>query len=254
MINLSQSHFNCLENCPPQFQRIYLENLATPTTAEQFERLSWGGKFHLLMQQWSLGLPIDRLLKEDEQLKKSFEAILEEIPELGKLQPTTWQQAEHCRTLNVLDVKLTVIYDFLIADPITAQILDWKTYPKPENIDKILKNWQTRLYLYVLAETSEYLPEQIFMSYWFIRLPQKPEKLTIPYDRHQHQKTHQDLTNLLTELDGWLKDYQNEGINFPHQDKCETICPHHKFFQPEREKTTESDLSSSIAELQEVSL
>jgi hypothetical protein len=64
----------------------------------------------------------------------------------------------------------------LIADDL-AQILDWKTYPKPQNRRWVEQNWQTLLYPYVLAETSDYLPEQISMTYWFVQSeqPSKPE-------------------------------------------------------------------------------
>jgi ATP-dependent exoDNAse (exonuclease V) beta subunit len=59
---------------------------------------------------------------------------------------------------------LTVIYDLLIEAEDNAQILDWKTYPQPKEQNRLAKDWQTRLYLYVLAETSDYLPEQISMD------------------------------------------------------------------------------------------
>jgi hypothetical protein len=107
-----------------------------------------------------------------------------------------------------------------------ATILDWKTYLKPEKVDKLAKNWQTRLYLYVLAETSAYPPESLSMTYWFVRLPQTPESITFPYNAQLHDRARQDLSRLLANLDRWLLDYQNHGTPFPHRRDCERSCPY----------------------------
>ena len=161
-MRLSQGQLNLLERCPRQFQHIYLDQLGSPANPEQKERQTWGSRFHLLMQQRELGLPIESLVQEDPQLQCWMTAFASAAPEI--LTPDTnnqFRESEHCRTLQVQDYLLTVVYDLLIADDRTAQILDWKTYPKPQNKRKLEQNWQTRLYLYVLAETSDYLPEQI---------------------------------------------------------------------------------------------
>jgi hypothetical protein len=49
--------------------------------------------------------------------------------------------------------------------------------------DKLAKNWQTRLYLYVLAETSAYPPDSLSMTYWFVQLPRSPEQITFNYNQ-----------------------------------------------------------------------
>jgi len=251
-LRLSQSHLNYLENCPRQFQRIYLENLAPPEGSEQLDRQSWGSKFHLLMQQWSLGLPIEGLLNQDEQLKMSFEAIRESVPQLNPFNSKLWQEAEHCRTLNVDNYLLTVIYDLLIAYPNKAEILDWKTYPQPTHKENLANNWQTRLYLYVLAETSEYLPEQISLTYWFVKLPKKPEHLTINYTSQLHQKTDKDLRELQGNLKQWLDDYQAKGDSFPHREQCETSCYYYKMLAQDQAQTSKDDFAVSISEVEEV--
>ena len=179
LTRLSQGQLNLLETCPPKFQEVYLDQLSSPISPQQQEKLTWGSRFHLLMQQRELGLPIESLLSEDEQLQHSITSLVNAAPEI--LQPDVQgrRDAEHCRTLQFQDYLLTVIYDLLITDDEGAQILDWKTYLQPENQTKLAKNWQTRLYLYVMAETSEYLPEQISMTYWFVKLPSQPQSLRI---------------------------------------------------------------------------
>lgn len=222
-MRLSQGQLNLLERCPRQFQHTYLEQLGSPTSPEQHERQMWGTRFHLLMQQRELGLPIESLVREDAQLQRWMTAFASVAPEI--LAPDTnnqFRESEHSRTLQVQDYLLTVIYDLLIADDAYgkdgvlsgAQILDWKTYPKPQNRRWLEQNWQTLLYLYVLAETSDYRPEQISMTYWFVQSEDKPQSLKFTYNTTQHQKTGQKLNRLLSQLTHWLQRYE-QGEPFP---------------------------------------
>jgi hypothetical protein len=258
LIRLSQGHLNLLGICPPKFQQVYLENLTSLFSPEQQEKLAWGSRFHLLMQQRELGLPIESLLQTDEQLHQSLTALMEAAPEIVHQDRDTWREAEHCRTLRWDKYLLTVIYDLLIADEKQAKILDWKTYLQPQNKTRLARNWQTRLYLYVLAETSEYLPEQISMTYWFVKLPQKPKSLTFTYNSKQHQQTQQDLTSLLAQLDTCLADYLSKNIPFPHQPNCQAKCPYYQSFltaTPQvNNQDSQKDLITSIAEIEELSL
>ncbi len=261
MIRLSQAQLNLLETCPPQFQRLYLDQLGSPMSPEQQEKLSWGSQFHRLMQQQELGLPIASLLEFDEQLQHSIQALRSAVPELGQADAKIWREAEHCRTLSFSEeYLLTVIYDLLIADDKNAQILDWKTYLQPQNQDKLATHWQTRLYLYVLAETSDYKPEEISMTYWFVKLPTQPQSLTFIYSRQQHEETRQDLSYLLTQLRSWLDSYLQQEIPFPHRSTCQESCPHYPHFLTEQtalklsEERTSQDWQTAIAEIEEVSI
>jgi hypothetical protein len=228
LIRLSQTQLNLLENCPPHFQRIYLEQLNSPLSPQQQEKQTWGSQFHLLMQQKELGLPIEPLIAEDEQLSRCISALAIAASEIWHPNRQAWREAEHCRTLSFQGYLLTVVYDLLVGDRATAQILDWKTYLVPENQAKLAKNWQTRLYLYVLAETSAYLPEDISMTYWFVRHPTQPQSLTFTYNSFQHEKTRQDLNLLLTQLDTWLKNYAQDRTPFPHLSNCQESCPYYQ--------------------------
>lgn len=235
-MRLSQGQLNSLERCPRQFQHTYLEQLGTPANLEQQERQTLGSRFHLLMQQRELGLPIQSLVQEDTQLQRWMTAFASVAPEI--LTPDqnsqTFRESEHCRTLQVQDYLLTVIYDLLIAGDRFAQILDWKTYPKPQNKRKLEQNWQTRLYLYVLAETSDYLPEQISMTYWFIQSDAQTRhvadvetrhvaSLEFTYNNTQHQKTGEKLNRLLRQLTHWLQRYE-QGEPFPQVAEGSKFC------------------------------
>ena len=48
---LSQQHLNLLSLCPRKFQYTYLDQLVSPVSPDDEERIAWGNQFHLLMQQ-----------------------------------------------------------------------------------------------------------------------------------------------------------------------------------------------------------
>jgi PD-(D/E)XK nuclease superfamily len=220
---LSQTQLNLLTTCPRKFQHTYLEQLGAPTDPEQQERMSQGSRFHLLMQQWQLGLPVDLLVQQDLSLQswlKAFVGSADKILTLADDRPDPLTQSEHTRTLEFEGYLLTVVYDLLLLGDRQAKILDWKTYPRPRKTQWLLQNWQTRLYCFVLAETSAYEPEQIAIVYWFFQsqgsgaeVPE-PQSVQLAYDRAQHEQTRQDLTNLLQQLTGWLEQYER-GQPFP---------------------------------------
>lgn len=265
LFRLSQGQLNLLQTCPRKFQQIYLEKLATPITPEQQEKISWGNQFHLLMQQRELGLPIETLLAEDLDLKQCYEAFIPVAPEIFNPQShqQVFRESEHRRTLNFQGHLLTVVYDLLILETQQAKIFDWKTYPKPPNQYGLEQNWQTLLYPFVLAETSDYLPEQISMTYWFVQSrtensnhPQ-PQKLKFIYSNTQHQKIKTQLTQLLENLRFWTKRYQETGENFPqipepaHQ--CES-CQFSFRCQRQAEDVIGKDWMPNLNEIEEIAI
>jgi hypothetical protein len=232
LTQLSQSHFNLLETCPRRFQHIYLDQLMVPVTPEQQAALDWGNRFHMMMQQQELRLP---LLAVDEATDSDASTLLPTVqqfvrtnPELFAVQPGVFRYSEHRRTLTFQGYLLTAVYDLLILRETTAEILDWKTYLKPPNSRWLAQNWQSRLYPFILAETSPYLPEQISLTYWFVRAEaedgtNQPQSLTFPYSRAQHDVTKQAIAQWLTQLTHWLQQYE-AGIPFPQVREDTPTC------------------------------
>jgi hypothetical protein len=233
--SLNQGHLQLLSTCPPQFQRRYLEQLGGLIEPDRQSKAEWGKTFHHLMQQWTLGLPVETVLSQSAdpaaaELRASLQTLIENVPALQL--PPTQRQAEHQRTLKLDADLFTVVYDLLVTLPDRAEILDWKTYPQPAKKAKIIDHWQTKLYLYVLAETSDYEPEQLSMTYWFVQSTKQVKKLTIPYNQADHQRNHQDLTHLLAQFHHWLEDWQQRRSPLPHHQNCQR-CPYRtQFFNP----------------------
>ncbi len=205
---LSQSHLNLLESCPRKFQHRYLDRLDTAVGLDTHPHQQLGSQFHQLMQQRSLGLPIEPLLETDPRLQAWFNAFLQNPPDMieGK------QESEHQRLYWQDGFVLVAVYDLLIQNSDQAQIVDWKTYALPKQADRLRTHWQTQLYLYVLAETSDYQPEQLSMTYWFAeastQTDAKTNCLTFPYSTDQHHQTQQSLSHLLDRLRQELTDYE----------------------------------------------
>ena len=229
MFRLSQTQLKIIQECPHKFQHSYLELLATHSPPEHQAKLEWGSRFHLLMQQRELGLSIASIGQPDTEIQRCLVAFVNSAPELftqSENDNKTFRQAEHVRTLIFQDYLFTVIYDLLIAEPNRTQILDWKTYPRPRKSKPIAQSWQTRLYLYVLVETSDYSPEQVSMTYWFVQLQgeEPPQSLTFTYNQIEHDRTKQDLTNLLHQLTDWRQRYSDKGEFLPQVDISSNLC------------------------------
>jgi PD-(D/E)XK nuclease superfamily len=239
-MRLSQGQLTLLETCPRKFQHTYIEQMGAPLDPEQQLRLSWGNRFHLVMQQAELGLPVAALVQEDAQLKRWFAAFSAAAAQIGGDAPPIVRQSEQVRTLEWAGHLLTVVYDLVICTADHAEILDWKTYPKPQQPQALQRSWQTRLYPFVLAETSDYAPQDIAMRYWFFQVAAdrpsgsafpsleqaqspEPQSLKFSYDRTQHQKTQRDLTQLLTQLTDWLAAYE-KGTDFPQVPEAAGHC------------------------------
>jgi PD-(D/E)XK nuclease superfamily len=238
MLRLSQRHLKILETCPRQFEHIYLDRL----TPIQQSKTQLGSDFHLLMQQRELGLPIEPILARSPKLKGWMEAILATAPELFEREVGAWRESEHVRTLELNNYLFTAIYDLVILTPDRAEIIDWKTYPKPKYKKDLIYEWQTRLYLYLLAETSDYLPKQIAFTYWFIDSSPQPKSVRICYTLKQHRQTHQDLLALLGKLTHCLDAANANREQFPQVETSTGLCQKCNF-APRCEREGQDSLS-----------
>ncbi|MBD2329452.1 PD-(D/E)XK nuclease family protein [Alkalinema sp. FACHB-956] len=228
-MRLAQGQLALLSSCPRKFQYGILEQLAVPTVPEDSRRLAEGNQFHALLQQWDLGLPIDPLVQTHPTLQTWFDAFVAASPQILTLagESAPIRQSEQSRTIALADHVLVAVYDLLLLGNHQAQILDWKTYPKPRNATLLANQWQTRLYLYLLAETSPYPPDALAMTYWFFQGRDgqaAPQSVTIPWDQAHHDRTRQELQTVTDNLSQWLNQYEGAGQSFPQVDPASPLC------------------------------
>ncbi|TYQ28158.1 PD-(D/E)XK nuclease family protein [Pseudanabaena sp. UWO310] len=228
--SISQGHLNIWETCQRKYQYSFLEELSLPDADLQRKKnLLLGANFHLLMQQKELGLDVSALANSDPKLQAWLDAFERQPP--ATIAGDRF--CEHRRTLEIkIDLSLhhsensdrgqeyfvlTAIYDFLILGDRQAQILDWKTHQKAIAADQLQSNWQTRLYLYLLARTTNYAPEQLSMTYWFANTA---ESTIIPYSQLEYIRTEAKLTQFLTEINQ-AHSYPQLPLNSPSCQYCE---------------------------------
>lgn len=228
LLRLSQAQLTSLEKCPRLFQHKHIEQLYSFANPEHEDKQALGSRFHLLMQQREMGLPIEEILADDGQLSTWIKDFCEVAPDIFApvLSEDGFRESEHYRTLQIETALFTVIYDLLILNKNQAQIIDWKTYPQPPSKSRLENSWQTRLYMYVLAETSNYLPENISMTYWFFQTGNKPTSYTIKYSRTLHEQIKRKLNRLIKQLSSYLADYtgQNQFPQIPEGSKLCSDC------------------------------
>lgn len=259
LLRISQGHLNLLAVCPRKFQYNYLEKLIPPTNPTKEEKQILGSRFHLLMQQREIGLPINSFLEADNKLKTWITDFNQTAPEMLKpdISKQKFRESEHYRTLQIQDYLITVVYDLLIANNEQAHIFDWKTYHKPQKKDDLDKNWQTKLYMYVLAETSKYLPQNISMTYWFVESDNENKKIEFSYDFRKHQQTEQELNQILSNLTNWLKNHDNYQP-FPQEmtdKKCNNCQYAVKCYQQKNNNLAETfKILPNVANIEEIEL
>ncbi|MGB8700029.1 MAG: PD-(D/E)XK nuclease family protein [Thermosynechococcaceae cyanobacterium] len=232
LFQLSQTHLQVLETCPRRFQYLFLDRLALPRLSADSEQQRLGTQFHRLMQQQELGLEVEPLLAANPVLQQWFQRFQICPPPLLSGQ----RLSEHQRTLVLYNFLMVAIYDLLVLGPDQAQIIDWKTYRRPLNPQVLQQHWQTRLYPFLLVETSAYAPSQVSMIYWFAE-PADPSAsqghwTVIPYSEQRHQETYRLLARLLPPLDSWIQSWGPSQPSLPqapisagHCGSADRTCP-----------------------------
>jgi len=208
--SISQGNLNIWETCRRKYQYKFLEVLSLPEAdLDRKKKLQLGSEFHLLMQQQQLGLDVSDLASSDERLQTWLAAFKDHPPVMIEGD----RLCEHRRTLEISQeflsdhhqnsdhlqgyFVLTAIYDLLILGDRQAQILDWKTHQVAIAKDTLIANWQTQLYLYLLAKTTNYAPEQLSMTYWFANTA---ESVVINYSQTDYERTGKKIQGILREI------------------------------------------------------
>lgn len=237
--SISQGHLNIWEICQRRYQYSFLEELSLPEADLQRKKnLLLGSNFHLLMQQKELGLDVSSLASSDPKLQSWLDAFEHQPPEMIEGD----RLCEHRRTLEIkvgitknedrIEMSLhdrqnsdrgqayfvlTAIYDFLILGNCQAQILDWKTHQVAIAEEKLKTNWQTCLYLYLLAKTTNYAPEQLSMTYWFANTA---KSVIISYSQIEHDQTEKKLQYVLGQI-AQAQDYPKLAVDSSECVYCE---------------------------------
>ncbi|MBK7177911.1 MAG: PD-(D/E)XK nuclease family protein [Chloroflexi bacterium] len=212
---LSQGKLEAFLACRRRFYLRSLRRLpwpAAPLGDESEEALARGQQFHRVMERHFLGLGIAPEEIDDGRVQhwqRQFQASGPAIPD-GQLLP------EHRLTVPVGRHLLLGRFDLLVVGEADgrafAHIFDWKTGKARREAD-LRQNWQTRLYLALLAEGGGALraqggngrslsPDRVSITYWYAAEPDTPR--TIRYTSAWHAQNWADIQAIVAQIDAAL--------------------------------------------------
>lgn len=197
--------------CQRRFELRYLQKLPwpqRPLSVQDEELLARGQAFHQVLQRHFLGWDVEAAAIGDAQVRQWYLQF-----QNSKLQlPQGRVLTEMSLTIPLGQHLLNGRFDLLIlgkseqGEP-TAHLFDWKT-GKAQESSKLRHDWQTRLYLAMLAESDTALfpgtqtplkAENISITYWFVTEPDVPRTLT--YSAAQHAENWASLQAIAAQID-----------------------------------------------------
>ena len=212
-LTLSRYKLTTFLACQRQFQLRYLNRLPWPVMplSEQSETaVSRGQAFHQLVQQQFLNLPIAPAAISDVQLRRWWTLFRNNQPPF----PAGQRLTEISLTVPVGNHLLNGRFDLVILGGTAngqpaAHVFDWKT-GTPQSESQLRHDWQTRLYLGMLAEGGLALwpgehtplalaPENVSITYWYVQEPGKPR--IIRYNTDEHNRNWAELHTLVDQIE-----------------------------------------------------
>lgn len=192
---LDQTALATFEVCPRRFQLRYLKRLpwpSSPLDRGQSQAVERGRQFHRLIERHFLGLPVQTEAIGDDVVGEWWKRFLhsELIIPNGKRWP------EHRLTVPIGDNFLTGRFDLLVLGEEDgrpfARLFDWKT-SRPRMAAALKAEWQTRLYLALIAESGQALAtsgqpltaDRISLTYWYAGEPDQPRVINYSEDEHR---------------------------------------------------------------------
>ncbi len=212
----SQGSLNDFKACRRRFQYRYLQGVTWPAleiepALENEERLQRGARFHQMIRQHLLGVPVERLndaAATDDEMAGWWANYLAASPASldGALYP------ERGLVGRVGGFRLVARYDLVVVEtggPVT--IFDWKTNRVRPRKSDASRELQTRVYPYLLVQAGAHLnggapiaPERVAMVYWYAAHPAKTNRF--PYSQVQYEKDEKYLAGLAAEVAGLGED------------------------------------------------
>lgn len=212
-VALSRYKLDTFLTCQRRFQLRYLERLPwpeMPLAPDTIQSRQRGEQFHRVLEQSFLGFPVDENLIGDEQVLGWWR----QFAQSGLKMPNGRRRPELSLTIPVGNQVLVGRFDLVILGEEQGQpfvhLFDWKT-SKPLSVSELKAEWQTRLYFAMLAESGSALgtsvsPEQIHLTYWYVREPHAPR--TLSYDSAWHAQNWAEIKALVADIEAHLQSGQ----------------------------------------------
>ncbi|MCS7011072.1 MAG: PD-(D/E)XK nuclease family protein [Anaerolineales bacterium] len=207
--SFSQASLQDYLDCPRRFELRYIRQIRWPAVEsepalENEHRLEEGKRFHRLIQQYLLGIPVEKLtpLASSSNLRRWWENYLAAAPSFSGYT----KHIELLLSTAVGEHRLVAQYDLIALHP-SGQVLiyDWKTYTRRPRNEWMAARLQTHLYRALLVRAGAHLnggtpirPEQVEMIYWYAEHPAEPA--CFPYNADQYRRDWAALEKLVSEI------------------------------------------------------
>jgi len=215
-LTLSQHQFTTFQVCPRRFYLRYLARVPWPEAPlglEQEAAYERGRRFHRWIERFLLNLPVADETDADPVLRVWWTTFQQQRPPL----PDGRRFVESSLTIPIGPAghRLTGRFDLLVVGDApdgeaAAHLYDWKT-GRPRDEARLRREWQTRVYLAVLAEGGAALapdapqafrPDRLSMTYWYVDEPERPR--LIAYDEAAHRFNLSEIEAVVAEIDRQL--------------------------------------------------
>lgn len=213
-LTLSRSSLETFLICQRRFKLRTLDRLPwppTPLDPHTETAVANGRRFHQQIERHFLQLPAETA-PADPKLHQWWQAFVDSPPPL----PASARFFPELRlSVPVGSLHLVGRFDLLALahtnGRATAHLFDWKT-SRPRPLPDLRADWQTRLYLAMLAEGSRALfddgqpiaPDDISLTYWYVREPDAPR--TIRYSADWHAANWAEIRAIAAQIDAQLAD------------------------------------------------
>ena len=169
--------------------------IQSPTHVQE-QSAQTGENFNHLMQQMSMGLPIEPLLQ-------SYPKMQEWVETLRPITDVPGQKSWNVVIQQLINGYLASCkYDLLVQTDEQVTAIDWsikRNIPTPTTLEN---SWQTKLKLFLLASVEEIPPENISIIYCFLNSSNGAVFYRFDYTSSKHE-------DCLKELDKLLADPEN---------------------------------------------
>ena len=239
----SQGSLQDFVDCRRRFFLRYIWQLAWPAAQsepllENERAMLDGALFHRMIQQYLLGIPLERLsqMALGEGLQAWWDNFTASKASLTGVDDHAYRHSvEYSLSAPLAGARLVAKYDLVAAGPQGSGspprfwLYDWKTSRFRTRRSALAGRLQTRVYPFLLALSRTPLsdglpvhPDQIEMVYWFAGFPDQPEHF--PYSLAQFSQDQDDLTALIQSITRLAETSADEDFPLtPDEKKC-TYC------------------------------
>lgn len=215
--HFSQGNLQDFVDCRRRFELRYLKRIAWPAVAaepigENERHAQQGALFHLMVQQYLVGVPAERLTATAQEVPllagwwQAFLDFAQSAALAGQHHPEITLSAPLDEMSPANQRRLVAQFDLVVVTPERrAVIFDWKTSLRRPARQWLAQRLQTRVYPHLLAQAGADLnagqpfqPGQIEMVYWFAGFPDRPERFV--YSAEQYAEDAAYLARLVEQV------------------------------------------------------